>query len=244
MSTPPNHVDVNSSEHFQELMGADLNRLSVINFWAPWAAPCEQMNAVCLELAKKYQDVLFLKVEAELQSEISESFDIEAVPSFLVLRGHVLLERISGADAPRLTATVERHSKKPAVVPQSTTDKAPPAPSSNVNGYADYESPEELEKRLRGLMNQTRIMLFMKGNPDQPRCGFSRRAVELLRDQKVEFGSFDILSDESVRSGLKKLNDWPTFPQFVVNGEFIGGLDVVKEMVDNGEWAEIAGTHA
>jgi len=93
----------------------------------------------------------------------------------------------------------------------------------------------------------------MKGSPDVPRCGFSRKICGLLRDQKIEFSHFDILTDESVRqgilvsralavtftkiltSGLKKLNDWPTFPQLVVKGEFVGGLDIVQEMVDNGE---------
>lgn len=79
----------------------------------------------------------------------------------------------------------------------------------------------------------------MKGYPDQPRCGFSRRIVDLLRTQGVEFSSFDILSDESVRQGLKVLNNWPTFPQLIINGEFVGGLDVVKEMADNGELKEM-----
>lgn len=88
-------------------------------------------------------------------------------------------------------------------------------------------------------MNQTKVVLFMKGNPDAPRCGFSRRIVALLRDQDVPFSHFDILSDESVRSGLKVLNNWPTFPQLIVNGEFVGGLDIVTEMVDNGEFQEI-----
>lgn len=88
-------------------------------------------------------------------------------------------------------------------------------------------------------MNQTKVVLFMKGNPDAPRCGFSRRIVALLRDQDVLFSHFDILSDESVRSGLKVLNNWPTFPQLIVDGEFVGGLDIVTEMVDNGEFQEI-----
>ncbi|KAJ2965462.1 hypothetical protein NUW54_g14111 [Trametes sanguinea] len=88
-------------------------------------------------------------------------------------------------------------------------------------------------------MNQSKVVLFMKGSPDQPRCGFSRRIVDLLRSQGVEFSSFDILSDESVRQGLKVLNNWPTFPQLIINGEFVGGLDVVKEMVDNGELKEM-----
>ena len=88
-------------------------------------------------------------------------------------------------------------------------------------------------------MNQDQVVLFMKGSPDQPRCGFSRRIVATLRDQNVQFAHFDILSDENVRSGLKILNNWPTFPQLIVKGEFVGGLDVVNEMVENGELKEL-----
>ncbi len=84
----------------------------------------------------------------------------------------------------------------------------------------------------------------MKGEPDAPRCGFSRKIVALLRDQGVEFTHFDILGDESVRARLKTLNDWPTFPQLIVNGEFVGGLDIVQEMVENGEFDDVVKVHA
>ncbi|KAI0636285.1 glutaredoxin [Trametes polyzona] len=231
--TPANFHEVQSAEHFQTLLSEDLNRVSLINFWAPWAGPCKQMNEVVLELAKKYSELLVLQVEAETQSDISESFEVEAVPTFVVLRGHTLLGRISGADAPALTEAIATHVRGPSSInPQSHTDRAPPA-------AAPQETQEELNQRLHKLMNQSKVVLFMKGSPDQPRCGFSRRIVDLLRTQGVEFSSFDILSDESVRQGLKVLNNWPTFPQLIINGEFVGGLDVVKEMVDNGELKEM-----
>ena len=98
---------------------------------------------------------------------------------------------------------------------------------------------EALRKHIDDTVRAHKVVLFMKGNPDQPRCGFSRRIVALLRDQSVTFAHFDILTDESVRQGLKKLNNWPTFPQLIVNGEFVGGLDIVQEMVENGELKEI-----
>lgn len=107
-------------------------------------------------------------------------------------------------------------------------------------------------------MEQDKVMLFMKGSPDAPRCGFSRKIVNILKDQGVNFSSFDILSDESVRQGiagtrsnyvpvsdtlrqpgLKAYNEWPTFPQLIVGGEFVGGLDIVQEMADNGEFKEL-----
>ena len=146
------------------------------------------------------------QVEAEEQADIAESFDITAVPSFLILRGHTLLRLISGADAAALKSAVEEHaSSQGTYKPLSHTDQSPAAPPSSVVSPTDKnntETPEELEKRLRGLMGQSKVVLFMKGTPDEPRCGFSRKIVALLREQKVTFTHFDILTDESVRQGM------------------------------------------
>lgn len=150
-------------------------------------------------------------------------------------QGHNLLGQISGADAPKLTKLLSDNiNGVSSVKPQSHTDQQPASATSD-------ETPEQLNERLHKLMNQDKVVLFMKGNPDQPRCGFSRRIVATLQDHKVHFAHFDILSDESVRSGLKVLNNWPTFPQLIVNGEFVGGLDIVNEMVENGEFSELLG---
>ncbi|KAK0494123.1 glutaredoxin [Armillaria luteobubalina] len=235
-----NYHQVVSPSHFQELLSADLTRVSLINFWADFAEPCKQMNEVVLELSKKYPAVLFLQVEAESQQDIAESFDIDAVPSFVILRVRIRVipywTRISGANAQALTAAIARHAASPSIHPLSKTDLAPAKAADIVSEKKETE--EELEKRMRGLMTKSKVVLFMKGSPDAPRCGFSRRITGLLKDQNVEYSHFDILSDEDVRQGLKKLNDWPTFPQLIINGEFVGGLDIVQEMIDNGEFAE------
>ena len=76
-------------------------------------------------------------------------------------------------------------------------------------------------------------MLFMKGSPDTPKCGFSRSIVELLRKGGFAFSSFDILTDEEVRAGLKTFSDWPTYPQLYVNGTLVGGLDILREMANS-----------
>ncbi|KAF8345019.1 glutaredoxin [Amanita rubescens] len=213
-TTPENLVSITSTSQFQELLSKDLNRVSLINFWVPWAEQCTTMNEIVLELAKKYPTVLVLQVEAEALSDIAESFDIEAVPSFIILRGHTLLDRINGADATALTGALTKH-------------------------VGAHNTEDALQNRLNALVNQSKVVLFMKGSPDTPRCGFSRTMVGLLRDQKVDFTHFDILTDDSVRQGLKKLNDWPTYPQLIIKGEFVGGLDVTKEMINNGELKEL-----
>ncbi|ODN84272.1 Grx4 family monothiol glutaredoxin [Cryptococcus amylolentus CBS 6039] len=231
-----NFTEVTSPEHFQELLSKDLNRVSVLNFWAPWAEPCAAFNKAVEQEAKQFPSALFLNIEAENLADISESFDIEAVPSFLLLRGHTLLARHSGSDAALLHSLLTQHaSPASASAPLSTSSAQPQAPEAAQRPRTEAE----IVARCHELMNKHKVVLFMKGNPTAPKCGFSRQTVGLLREKGVEFAWFDILSDEDVRQGLKKVNDWPTFPQIIVNGELVGGLDIVKEMMESGEWDEV-----
>ncbi|KAF5567545.1 Grx4 family monothiol glutaredoxin [Fusarium phyllophilum] len=91
------------------------------------------------------------------------------------------------------------------------------------------ESKEGLNSRLGDLVNSAPVMLFMKGVPKCPLCRFSRRIVRILNDHGIQYGSFNVLQDETIREGIKEYADWPTFPQLWVNGELVGGLDIVKE---------------
>lgn len=97
----------------------------------------------------------------------------------------------------------------------------------------------ELQKRLDELIGQYKVMLFMKWSPEMPMCGFSAQAVEMLIDNGIYFESFDIYSDEDVRQGLKEYQNWPTYPQLYVNSELIGGLDIMQEMLQAGEFEEL-----
>ncbi|KAJ7600599.1 glutaredoxin [Mycena floridula] len=237
-----NFHQITETSQFQSLLSADLNRVSVLNFWAPWAEPCTQMNEVVKELAKKWPTLLFLEIEAESQSDIAESFDIEAVPAFVILRGHALLARISGADAPALTAAVAQHAMTPSITPRSKTDASPAKPSNDalpsekdVDAATSIALKQPKPVTLDDLVKAEPVVLFMKGSPSSPRCGFSRKIVALLKDQGVQYGWFDILSDDHVRQGLKVRNNWPTFPQLMANGELLGGLDIVQELAENGE---------
>ncbi len=79
------------------------------------------------------------------------------------------------------------------------------------------------------------VILFMKGEPEQPRCGFSAVTVQILDHLGVEFVGVDVLQSEPLREGIKTFSDWPTIPQLYVKGEFVGGCDIVKEMFQSGE---------
>ena len=78
-------------------------------------------------------------------------------------------------------------------------------------------------------------MVFIKGTPDEPECGFSRTIIGILREYDYAFGYFNIFSDSEVREGLKKYTNWQTYPQLYVNGKFVGGVDVVKELHEENE---------
>jgi len=93
-------------------------------------------------------------------------------------------------------------------------------------------SKEELHARLGELVKAAPVMLFMKGTPSAPQCGFSRQTVSLLREKGVRYGFFNILADDEVRQGLKEFSEWPTFPQVYVGGELVGGLDIVSASVE------------
>ena len=79
------------------------------------------------------------------------------------------------------------------------------------------------------------VVLFMKGDPDQPKCGFSSLVVQVLDHVGVDFVGVDVLQDEQLRNGVKSFSDWPTIPQLYVKGEFVGGSDIVREMFQSGE---------
>lgn len=210
-------MQVTTIKTAEELASAAAGRLAVAHFAASWAPQCAQMNEVMEELAKDAAGVTFVQLEAEDLPEISMKHEITAVPTFILFSGGKAVDRVDGAKAAELTKKVQQHAQV-AMLPQ-------PA-----------EKPkEDLNTRLKKLINQAPCMLFMKGTPVDPKCGFSRQIVEIFAEHRVLYGSFNILSDETVRQGLKTYSDWPTFPQVYCGGELIGGLDIIKELVSGGE---------
>lgn len=101
--------------------------------------------------------------------------------------------------------------------------------------------PPELESRIQGIVDSGPTVLFMKGDPAAPQCGFSAQVVQVLNRLLPQYQTFDVLSDSEVREGVKEFSDWPTIPQLYVGGEFMGGCDIVKEMYDSGELHDALG---
>ena len=93
----------------------------------------------------------------------------------------------------------------------------------------------EINEKIKNLINENDVCLFMKGTPDAPQCGFTMTVSNILKHLNVNFKGVNILDDQSLRQGIKEYSDWPTIPQLYIKGEFIGGCDIVKEMFENGE---------
>ncbi|KIX02266.1 Grx4 family monothiol glutaredoxin [Rhinocladiella mackenziei CBS 650.93] len=257
-------TEVKSETGFdQTIKNAPSSTLFVLYFHTPWAAPCAQMNTILTTLASTYPanaDISFLSINAEDLPDVSESYDVTAVPFLVLQKDGKTLETVSGSDAAKVRAVVEKYAGTGSgagktgipppleAAPQSHTQTNGDAPtaSKDLSGYAPkpsdpqaapayssgLDSREELNERLAKLVKAAPVMLFMKGTPSAPQCGFSRQLVSILRENQVKYGFFNILADNDVREGLKAFSDWPTFPQLYTNGELVGGLDIVREELE------------
>jgi Grx4 family monothiol glutaredoxin len=212
------------------------------------------MTTVLRTLAASYPPTTppatsWLSINAEDLPDVSDAYDVTAVPFLVLVRNGTVLDTVSGSDAARVRTAIEKHAEagakreddefalppKQPVTHRDTAAAGPAVVAEPVKtdvtvpeaGAPKAGSKEELHRRLGELVKAAPVMLFMKGTPSAPQCGFSRQLVALLRENAVRYGFFNILADDEVRQGLKEFADWPTFPQLWVGGELVGGLDIV-----------------
>jgi monothiol glutaredoxin len=96
-----------------------------------------------------------------------------------------------------------------------------------------------VKEKIEGLLGKDKIVLFMKGSPSFPQCGFSARAVAILNEVGAKFSSVDVLSDEEIRQGIKEYGNWPTIPQLYIDKKLVGGSDIMMEMYEAGELQDL-----
>ncbi|CAG9807150.1 unnamed protein product [Chironomus riparius] len=214
----PNVPLIESAEAYKAQFNSGTNH--VVLYGAEWADQCSQILAIMEQLAKQdaYKSVKFLNVAVEELPEIAQQHEIEAVPTVICFQNQKAIHRIDGIDIADLTNACK-----------------------TLAGVSNTEETKSgsLEDRLKALINKARVMIFMKGNREAPKCGFSRTLIQIMNDTKVDYETFDILQDEEVRQGLKTFSDWPTYPQVYVDGELQGGLDIIKEMQASGELLKV-----
>eukprot|EP01103_Thecamoeba_quadrilineata_P021462 TRINITY_DN986_c2_g1_i1.p1 TRINITY_DN986_c2_g1~~TRINITY_DN986_c2_g1_i1.p1 ORF type:complete len:222 (+),score=48.10 TRINITY_DN986_c2_g1_i1:77-742(+) len=208
---------VTTAEDFSTILINNSQSLVVVHFWAQWSEPSKAINNILQALSQnKNNNIVFVKVEAEELSTLSKSFNVTSVPSILFIRNRTEIDRIEGANPPALSQKLAEHSQQQ----QQQQQQAPHA--------------EDLNTRIQKLINQAPFVLFMKGSPDAVRCGFSRKVVELLKKEDIQFAHFDILSDNAIREGVKVYSNWPSFPQFYAHGKLVGGCDILTELSQEG----------
>ena len=122
----------------------------------------------------------------------------------------------------------------------SALDRCPRGPyltpfTERPASVTDQVQADPIHAFIADTLKQHAVVLFMKGSPDAPRCGFSSLAVQILDHIGAEFVGVDVLQDEGLREGVKTFSDWPTIPQLYVKGEIVGGSDIVREMFNAGE---------
>ena len=237
-------TEIKSVEEWEaHLAGLAPATLLVASFHAPWAAPCAQMATVLEALADEYPPATgsepastsWVSLNAEDLSDVSELYDVTAVPFLVLLRNGQVLDTVSGSSALKVRTAIEQHAQAPTGAAAAAAATADPIDTAPAPALSPEQQKEELFKRLGDLVKAASVMLFMKGTPSDPKCGFSRQLVAILREQGVKYGFFNILADDEVRQGLKEYADWPTYPQLWMKGELVGGLDIIKEELEGDE---------
>ena len=167
---------------------------------------CFDLNEILQEFQKEHSDVFQSRViYAEDFPQQSKEMGITAVPTVVFFKDGKAVDKLEGFHPLKLRETVFKHHFVSKPMNATNTSSKPP-----------------LEERLKALINTSRLTLFMKGDRNYPKCGFSRQICDLLRSHDAEFWTFDILTDNEVREGLKVYSDWPTYPQLYLDGELLG----------------------
>ncbi|MCR9204149.1 MAG: Grx4 family monothiol glutaredoxin [Halobacteriovoraceae bacterium] len=112
-------------------------------------------------------------------------------------------------------------------------------PQEGGTAVSEKNPAGDLNERIKGLIESSKVFLFMKGNPQMPQCGFSANVIGILNAMNAKYNTFDILSDMDIRQGVKEFSNWPTYPQLYVNGQLVGGNDIIMEMYESGDLEEV-----
>eukprot|EP01023_Acetabularia_acetabulum_P067861 TRINITY_DN9478_c1_g1_i1.p1 TRINITY_DN9478_c1_g1~~TRINITY_DN9478_c1_g1_i1.p1 ORF type:complete len:339 (+),score=69.73 TRINITY_DN9478_c1_g1_i1:183-1199(+) len=201
----------------------------VAQFCAEWNSD-EKIEDVFDDMIQLYSEVVFMKVDAGLMEDVIVRFEVPSVPCFLLFKNGRMIKRVLGANALDLRDSLAGHFEKfqnGAIVPAGQWDDG------------KVKLTDKIQKKIIAYLANNPIMLFMKGNPNNPKTSFDRRLVNVLKIDEIEFSSYDILLDEEFGEGLKEYSHYPVFPQLWIDKELVGGCDVVIEMRENGELKKI-----
>uniref|UniRef100_A0A7S0ZCK5 Glutaredoxin n=1 Tax=Timspurckia oligopyrenoides TaxID=708627 RepID=A0A7S0ZCK5_9RHOD len=202
--------DITEYSNLEQIVINDKRPL-VIVFHKADIPQCAQILELVSALESKLKSTAalsFAKVEFDAAKQLCLRFKVKELPTTLIIDETLNeLSRIIGADSVQAAKSIQEIAE---------------------------QSSERIQKRMLALIESAHVMLFMKGDSDAPKCKFSKQIIQILQEQKIDFQQYNILSDRAIRERLKVYANWPTFPQLYCKGEFIGGVDVVQELAENG----------
>lgn len=196
-------------------------------FYVPGDDPSQQLLQLLPLLKQDLPGVSLGSVDASAASScLKANANVTRCPTVNFLWGSRQVGQLVGSDVPVFVSCLK--------ILAASTEVTAAAQLQQQLGVA-LETEEEVHQRLSQLVRRQPVMLFMKGKREAPFCRFSKAMLSLLEEQGVtNFGTFDVFDDPTVREGLKKYSDWPTYPQLYAEGQLIGGVDVVKAMIADG----------
>jgi Grx4 family monothiol glutaredoxin len=221
-------VEIASDAELKTFCG-NRGSLCAVLLWAPWHPPSVHLTKVLEAIAAGEKGVGFAKVNTDICPSLATSLGADQVPfvAFLDPLGN-RIDKLGGADPPKLVERVKALAAQPLAAALAAA--APAAAGES-----------DLNTRLKQLIEFSHVMLFMKGSKAEPFCKFSKQAIAILNNSKAEYSTFDILKDDEVREGLKTYSNWKTYPQLYIDGELLGGIDIIKEMEEEGTLQEALG---
>jgi len=190
------------------------NKFLVVHFSADWCDPSKHLNKIFEDYVAKFPKVSFATLDAEKVEEVTTSLDIETVPHIVFFRNGNFVSAVQGAKLDEINKSIQSH-------------------------YFSADSDMPIQDRLRAMVNSCSVFVFLTGTPTAPQCGFTGRICEILNRTGVPYNYFDIMTDNEILKGVKVFGEWPTFPQLYVNGELVGGCDIVAEMDEEGTLLDV-----
>lgn len=209
----------------KEFLEANRESFVVLVFDAEFTGQQEVVEGAVKSLSSSsdlQSKIVLGHVDVEANNDLATQFQVVSVPMIVCLKKGQVVKKIDTLEPTKLVNIIKEQLKVFELVKADESGEK-------------VDPKEAFKAYLKKLTSRAPVMIFMKGDPKAPRCGFSRQLVELLAKHNIEYESFDILQDEEVRQGLKEYSDWPTYPQIYVKGEFVGGLDILKQMEETGE---------
>jgi Grx4 family monothiol glutaredoxin len=217
-----------TQKEFDEYINSssNVNKLLLAHVELEQVPVCKTVNEALLAISRDgefNQQLTVCRLNADHFSDFAASQNVTAVPTVLFYYRAKVIDRVDGFNQGDLLKKIKLHINK---IDTTSTTADQSKTDTDVN----------VINKIKQLLQSSPVILFMKGTPADPQCGFSRQACHILDEHKIKYNTFDVLSDQNIREQLKKYSNWNTYPQLYVDGELIGGLDIMKQMIENGEF--------